>query len=92
MEDEQAVLEGEISVGAALGAGSRPLFWIKIRRDRQDSATRRLEQMARKAGVPVEFHSYAEGGHAFGLRRTKFPATKWPDLVETWLHTLHIIE
>lgn len=54
MDDERAILEGEISVGAALGAGNRPLVWIKIRRDRQDSATRRLEQMARRANVPVE--------------------------------------
>jgi len=32
----------------------------------------------KKAGVPVEMHLYAQGGHAFGLRRTKFPATTWP--------------
>jgi acetyl esterase/lipase len=43
------------------------------------------------AGVPVEFHSYAQGGHAFGLRRTKFPATAWPQLVETWLETIGMI-
>ena len=34
----------------------------------------------KNAGVPVEMHLYAQGGHAFGLRRTKFPATAWP----TW--------
>jgi acetyl esterase/lipase len=44
-----------------------------------------------KAHVPVEFHSYAEGGHAFGLRRTKYPATSPPSLVETWLHTIGMI-
>ncbi len=27
----------------------------------------------------------AHGGHAFGLRRTKFPATAWPQPVKTWL-------
>jgi len=42
-------------------------------------------------GVPVEIHSYAQGGHAFGLRRTKFPATAWPQLVETWLGTIGMI-
>jgi acetyl esterase/lipase len=45
-----------------------------------------------KAKVPVEFHSYAEGGHAFGLRTTKYPATAWPLLVETWLHTIGIVK
>ena len=43
-----------------------------------------------KAGVPVEMHLYAQGGHAFGLRPTKFPASRWPKLVETWLATIGI--
>jgi acetyl esterase/lipase len=42
----------------------------------------------KNAGVPVEMHLYAEGGHAFGLRRSRFPITLWPDLVETWLRTI----
>jgi acetyl esterase/lipase len=42
----------------------------------------------KKAGVPVEMHLYAQGGHAFGLRRTKFPMTRWPQLVEKWLRTI----
>jgi len=45
----------------------------------------------KKAGVPVEMHLYAQGGHAFGLRRTKFPVTAWPQLVETWLGTIGMI-
>lgn len=45
----------------------------------------------KKAGVPVEMHLYAQGGHAFGLRRTKFPVTRWPQLVETWLGTIGMI-
>jgi len=45
----------------------------------------------KNAGVPVEMHLYAQGGHAFGLRRTEFPITAWPQLVETWLATIGII-
>jgi acetyl esterase/lipase len=45
----------------------------------------------KKAGVPVEMHLYAKGGHAFGLRRTKFPVTAWPQLVETWLGSIGMI-
>jgi len=44
-----------------------------------------------KAKVPVEMHVFAEGGHAFGLRPTRFPITKWPALVETWLGTIGMI-
>lgn len=45
----------------------------------------------KKAGVPVEMHLYAQGGHAFGMRPTKFPATHWPHLVKTWLQTIGMI-
>ena len=33
-------------------------------------------------------HLYAQGGHAFGLRPTKLPVSKWPQLVDTWLATI----
>jgi acetyl esterase/lipase len=45
----------------------------------------------KNAGVPAEMHLYAHGGHAFGLRPTKFPITRWPQLVETWLATIDMI-
>ena len=44
-----------------------------------------------KAGVPVEMHLYAQGGHAFGLRPTKLPIGHWPALVEQWLHTIGML-
>jgi acetyl esterase/lipase len=45
----------------------------------------------KKAGVPVEMHLYPQGGHAFGLRRTKSAITEWPRLVERWLRTIGMI-
>ncbi len=45
----------------------------------------------KNAKVPAELHIYAEGGHGFGLRRTALPITTWPQSVETWLHTLHML-
>lgn len=45
----------------------------------------------KKAGVPVEMHLYAQGGHAFGLRHTKYPITDWTQLVEKWLETIGMI-
>ena len=45
----------------------------------------------KNAGVPVEMHLYAQGGHAFGRRRTRLPITAWPQLVETWLRTIGMI-
>lgn len=45
----------------------------------------------KKAGVPAEMHLYAQGGHGFGLRRTPLPITAWPQLAETWLHTINVL-
>lgn len=45
----------------------------------------------RRAGVPSELHVYAEGGHAFGLRRTARPVTRWPQLAEAWLVAIGVL-
>jgi hypothetical protein len=37
-------------------------------------------------------HLYAEGGHGYGLRRTELPVTAWPQLVETWMRAIHMLE
>jgi len=44
-----------------------------------------------KAGVPAEIHVFAKGGHAFGLRPTDAPITRWPRLMETWLSTIGMV-
>jgi acetyl esterase/lipase len=45
----------------------------------------------KNAKVPAELHIYASGGHGYGLRRTDLPVTDWPELVETWLRTIHVV-
>lgn len=45
----------------------------------------------KKENVAVEMHLFSHGGHAFGLRPTKLPITRWPALVETWLGTIGMI-
>ena len=64
-----------------------PTFLVQDEDDHVDNVNDSLVYyMALKAaGVPVEMHLYAQGGHAFGLRRTKMAVTGWPELVETWL-------
>jgi acetyl esterase/lipase len=46
----------------------------------------------KKASVPAELHVYAEGGHGYGLRLADLPVTAWPQLVETWLNTMRILQ
>jgi acetyl esterase/lipase len=45
----------------------------------------------KNAKVPAEMHIYAQGGHGYGLRRGELPVTAWPQLVETWLRTIHVV-
>ncbi|MDZ4835673.1 MAG: alpha/beta hydrolase [Candidatus Melainabacteria bacterium] len=67
-----------------------PQFLLQCEDDKVDPPEHSLVyyRALKKAGVPVEMHLYAKGGHAFGLRRTKEPVTRWTDLVETWLGTI----
>jgi len=70
-----------------------PTFIVQAENDPVDSINNSLVYYIalKNAGVPVEMHLYAQGGHAFGLRPTKFPITGWPQLMVTWLRTIGII-
>ncbi len=70
-----------------------PTFLLQAEDDHVDNVDDSLAYYIalKKAGVPAEMHLYAQGGHAFGLRRTKFPITGWPQLVETWLGSIGMI-
>jgi len=70
-----------------------PTFLLQAEDDRSDNVNDSLAYYIalKNAGVQVEMHLYAQGGHAFGLRRTKFPITGWPQLVETWLATIGMV-
>jgi acetyl esterase/lipase len=70
-----------------------PTFLLQAEDDHVDNVNDSLSYYIalKTAGVPVEMHLYAQGGHAFGLRLTKLPITRWPQLVETWLETIRMI-
>jgi acetyl esterase/lipase len=70
-----------------------PTFLLQAEDDPVDPVENSLVYYAalRKAGVPAEMHIYVKGGHAFGLRPTESPITRWPQLVETWLTTIGIL-
>ncbi len=67
-----------------------PTFILQAQDDPVDSVNNSLVYYIalKDAGVPTEMHLYAAGGHAFGLRRTEHPITRWPALAETWLQTI----
>jgi acetyl esterase/lipase len=74
-------------------AQTPPTFLLQNEDDHVDSVYDSLAYYIalKRAGVRVEMHLYAEGGHAFGLRPTTLPATRWPKLVAIWLETIGMI-
>ena len=70
-------------------ARTPPTFLLQAEDDPIDDVENSLVYFAtlKKAGVPVEMHLYAHGGHAFGMRRTSQAITAWPQLVEVWMAT-----
>ena len=60
-----------------------PTFLLQVENDNVDNVNQSLVYYIalKNAGVPVQMHLYAQGGHGFGLRRTKLTITGWP----SWL-------
>jgi len=87
--DKEFGLNPEIPVTSQ----TSPTFLLQAEDDHVDNIDDSLAYYIalKKAGVPLEMHLYAQGGHAFGLRHTKFPITGWPRLVEAWLGTIGMI-
>ena len=77
----------------AVTAETSPTFLVQAEDDQVDGVNQSVAYYIalEKAHVPTEMHLYANGGHAFGLRRTKFPITEWPKLVEKWLVTIGML-
>jgi len=85
-EDKKFVLNPNVPVTS----NTPPTFLLQAENDPVDNVNNSLVYFIalKKAGVPVEMRLYAQGEHAYGLRPTKFPITRWPRLVETWLGTI----
>jgi acetyl esterase/lipase len=75
-------------------AETPPTFLLQNEDDAEDSIEDSLSYYMglKKAKVPVELHTYAQGGHAFGLRPSKLPIAQWPKLVDTWLKTIGMVD
>ena len=83
----------ELNPNVPVSSKTPPTLLIQAEDDPVDPVENSLVyfEALKKAGVPAEMHLYAQGGHAFGLRPTKFPITRWPELAEKWLKTIGMI-
>lgn len=71
-----------------------PTFLVQAEDDYEDGINQSLVYYTAlsKPHVPAEMHLYANGGHAFGFRRTELPIAGWPVQAEVWLRTIGIIQ
>lgn len=90
-----AVPEQNFALNPDIRVTSRtpPTFLLQAEDDPIDPVENSLVYYAalKKAGVRAEMHLFVNGGHAFGLRRTESPITRWPQLVESWLGAIGVI-
>jgi len=70
-----------------------PTLIVQAEDDPLDSVNNSLvyDLALKQAGVPVEMHLFAHGGHAFGIRPTKQPISRWPQLMLQWLRSIGML-
>lgn len=85
--------ELEPDIRTHIGPRTPPTFLLQAQDDTVDDVANSLVYYAslKEAGVPVEMHLFARGGHGFGLRRTEAPITGWPQMVEAWLGSIGLV-
>ena len=82
----------KLSPGIEPTANTPPTFLVQAEDDPVHEENALLYfQALKEVKVPAELHLYAEGGHGYGLRPTALPITHWPELAETWFHTIHVL-
>lgn len=76
-----------------IAADAPPTFIAQAEDDATDDIRESLTYYLAlsQARIPVEMHLYAHGGHAFGVRPTTSPITKWPALAEAWMHSIGVL-
>ncbi|MEW9622790.1 alpha/beta hydrolase [Rhodanobacter sp. S2-g] len=88
-----ALEDGKLNPNVPVTRDTPPTFIVQAEDDDVDGVQQALVYFTalKKAGVPTEMHLYAQGGHAFGVRRTDRPITAWTDLADAWMRTIGVL-
>lgn len=83
----------EVSEEITVNSGTPPAFLVQTKDDvKYYRSTLAYTAALDEAGVAVESHLFAKGGHGYGLRDTGRPVSKWPQLCEAWLREMEILK
>ena len=83
-----SIYPGDVGTPEVLPADAPPAFYLCANDDESHARTVFLMlEKYRAAGIPVEVHLYAEGGHGFNMgQRSKFVSIRgWPQRMADWL-------
>ena len=89
-KDAGAALERRHSPALNVSPTTPPMFLVHAEDDASVVPDNSLQTRAalKAAGVPVELHLFATGGHGFALRQPAAkPVARWPELFATWAAT-----
>ncbi|MBD8899537.1 alpha/beta hydrolase [Rhodanobacter sp. DHG33] len=88
-----ALENGKLNPNVPVTHDTPPTFIVQAENDNVDGVQQALTYFAalKAADVPTEMHLYAQGGHAFGVRRTNLPITHWTDLADAWMQTIGML-
>lgn len=76
----------------AVTSQTPPAFLAIANDDKGGTESTVLYYLALKqAGVKADMHIYALGGHGFGIKADRKPATTWTDRCEEWMHSIGIL-
>lgn len=83
----------ELRKDVKIDAHCPPTFIVQAGDDSTDDVRESVTYYValQQAGIPAEMHLYAEGGHAFGVRPTPKPVSRWTQLAEAWMANLGFI-
>jgi len=74
-------------------AQTPPAFLVHTSDDKVSAENSIRSYLAlKKAGVPAEMHIYEEGGHGYGIRDAKMPASSWPDRCFDWMKSRGLLD
>jgi acetyl esterase/lipase len=68
-----------------------PAFLAVAANDSTDNSIA-IFQAYKAAGLSVEMHIYAKGGHGFGIRPATGAAATWPARCQEWLQTIMVLQ
>jgi len=85
--------DGTLNKNVPVTRDTPPTFIVQAENDDVDGVQQALTYFAalKAADVPTEMHLYAQGGHAFGVRRSNLPITRWTDLADAWMRTIGVL-